>query len=194
MRWIIAIVITAILWGLSAMPFIDQANQAQILVQLGLNLRTALIQMGAVVLMFPVIDIFFLQPLREAMFERTKRIEDTYTEVEQLRDQMNQMKTDYEQRLSETEAEAREQIQAQVREAQKLRSDLMAEAEQKRDELIKKATEEIEAEKVRVMADLRMEVVNLTLTATEKVLGENMSSDRNRKLVEDFINTVEVPS
>src|SRR5947209_20005056 len=110
MRWIIAIVITAILWGLSAMPFIDVANHAQLLEQLGLNLRTALIQMGAVVLMFPVIDTFFLQPLREAMYERTKRIEDTYGEVEQLRDQMTQMKSDYEQRLATTEAEAREQI------------------------------------------------------------------------------------
>ena len=70
----------------------------------------------------------------------------------------------------------------------------MAEASAKADELVKKASEEIEAEKSRVMIALRTEVVNLTLTATEKILNENMNDDRNRRLVEDFIKTVEVPS
>lgn len=197
-RWLVAFgkaaVITAVLWGLSATSFIEQANQAQLLQQLGLNLRVALIQMGAVVLMFPIINLAFLQPLREAIYDRTKKIEETYGEVEELRDQMNTMRTEYEQRLSAAEAEAREQIQAQIREAQNLRTQLMSEASAKADELLKKATEEIEAEKNRVMGELRGGVVALTLQATEKILGENVDETRNRKLVEDFLKTVEVPS
>jgi F-type H+-transporting ATPase subunit b len=194
MRWIIAIVLTAILWTLSAMPFVDQANQIQIIQELGLNLRTALVQMGAVILMFPVIDQFFLLPLRQAMSERTERLESTYAEVEQLRDGMATLKSDYEQRLAATEAEAREQIQNQIKEAQNLRTQLMAEASAKAEELVKKAQEDIEGEKVRVLLELRTEVVNLTLAATGKILGENMDDARNRKLVEEFIDTVEVPS
>ena len=42
------------------------------------------------------------------------------------------------------------------------------------------------------MNELRLEVVNLTLAATEKLLGENMDSDKNRRLVQDFIDKVEV--
>ncbi|HEY3781099.1 MAG TPA: F0F1 ATP synthase subunit B [Fimbriimonadaceae bacterium] len=194
MRWIIAIVITAVLWGLSATPFIDQANQVLILQQLGLNLKTALVQMGAVVLMFPFVDQFFLAPLREAMYERTQKIEETYTEIETLRDQMAQVKVDYEKRLEQTEAEAREQIQSQIKEAQELRTQLMHEAAAKAEELVRRAQDEIENEKKKVIGELRLEVVNLTLSATEKILGENMNSERNRKLVEDFINTVEAPA
>ena len=70
----------------------------------------------------------------------------------------------------------------------------MAEASARADELVKKAQEEIESEKARVLVALRSEVVNLTLTATEKILNENLNDDRNRKLVQEFINTVEVPS
>lgn len=193
MRWIIAIVLTAILWALSAMPFVDQANQIQIIQELGLNLKTALVQMGAVILMFPIIDQFFLAPLREAMNDRTKRLESTYAEIEELRDGMATLRHDYEQRLAATEAEAREQIQNQIKEAQNLRTQLMQEASARAEELVKKAQEEIENEKVRVLNELRSEVVNLTLAATEKVLGENMNDARNRKLVEEFIDTVEVP-
>jgi len=193
-RWVIAGVIAVALWILSTLPFVDAANHVQLLEQLGLNLRTALVQMGAIVLMFPALDSLFLKPLREGMSERSRKIEETYNEVEGLRQQMNTMRSEYEQRLVATEAEAREQIQAQIREAQNLRTQLMAEASAKADELVKKASEEIEAEKSRVMIALRTEVVNLTLTATEKILNENMNDDRNRRLVEDFIKTVEVPS
>ena len=90
------------------------------------------------------------------------------------------------------EADARAQIQAQIKEAQQLRQTLMSEAAAKADELVKRASQEIEAEKGRVMGELRLGVVNLTLAATEKLLGENMDSAKNRKLVEDFIDKVEV--
>jgi len=193
MRWVIAIVIAGVLWALSAMPWVDSANHVQIVEQLGLNFRTVLVQMGAIVLMFPIIDMLFLKPLREAMYERSQKIEETYSEIENLREQMNTTRNEYEQRIAKTEAEAREQIQSQIREAQNLRTQLMAEASAKADELVKKASEEIEAEKSRVMVALRSEVVNLTLAATEKILNENMNDDRNRRLVQEFINTVEVP-
>ena len=52
----------------------------------------------------------------------------------------------------------------------------------------------IEADRTKVMTELRVEVVNLTLAATEKLLGENMDTDKNRKLVEDFVSKVEVAS
>ena len=44
------------------------------------------------------------------------------------------------------------------------------------------------------MKDLRLQVVDLTLAAAEKVIGENMNDERNRRLVTDFIDKVEVAS
>ena len=105
---------------------------------------------------------------------------------------MTQMRNDYERRLAAKEAEAREQIQAQIKEAQQLRQTLMSEAAAKADDLVKRANQEIEAERARVLGELRLEVVNLTLGATEKLLGENIDSAKNRRLVEEFIDKIEV--
>lgn len=149
---------------------------------------------GVFLILFPVIKIFFVNPLSQAINERTTELERTFSEAEQLRAEMTAMRTEYEQRLASTEAQAREQIQAQIREAQNLRQELMAEASAKADQLVKKAQEEIEQEKNRVMTELRLHVVDLTLNATERLLGENVDSDRNRKLVNEFIDKVEVPS
>ena len=149
---------------------------------------------GVFLVLFPVIKLFFLNPLTDAIGQRNRELETTFSDAEQLRAQMTQMRTDYEQRLATTEAEARSQIQAQIKEAQELRQSLMAEANAKADELVKKAAEEIENEKQKVLSQLRAEVVNLTLAASERVLGENMDTDKNRKLVAEFIDKVEVPS
>jgi F-type H+-transporting ATPase subunit b len=139
-----------------------------------------------------VINALYVKPVKQAIDERNSELIKTFTEAEQLRAEMGKMRSDYEKRLAETEADARTQIQAQIKEAQQLRQSLMSEAAAKADELVKRATQEIEAERARVMTDLRLEVVNLTLSATEKLLGENMDSAKNRRLVEEYIDKIEV--
>jgi F-type H+-transporting ATPase subunit b len=148
---------------------------------------------GVFLILFPVIKFFFLTPLQEAIQERTQSLEATFAEAESLRREMQSMRSDYEQRLVTTEANARDQIQAQIREAQTLRTTLMAEAAQRADELVARAQQEIEAEKQKAITEIRMHVVDLTLLASERVLGENMDNDRNRRLVSEFIDKVEVP-
>lgn len=149
---------------------------------------------GVFLILFPVIRSFFINPLADAIDERTSNLERTFSEAEDLRNEMTKMKQEYEQRLVQTEASAREQIQAQIREATTLRQTLMAEATAKADEMVKKAQEEIALEKDKVMTALRLEVVNLTLGATEKILGQSMDDEKNRRLVQEFIEKAEVAS
>lgn len=159
---------------------------------LDLGLTVAVI--GVFIILIPVVQSFYLKPLSDAINERTNALESTFSEAEDLRQEMTKMKGDYEQRLAATEAEARAQIQAQIKEAQDLRQTLMSDATAKADEMVKRAQQEIESEKQKVLGQLRAEVVNLTLAASEKILGENMDSDKNRLLITEFIEKVEVPS
>lgn len=149
--------------------------------------------MGVLLILFPVVRSFFIQPLADAINARNRELERTFSEAEELRAEMNKMKSDYEKRIVETETEAREKIQAQIREAQDLRTQLMAEASAAKEQLVAQAQEEISREKDRLLNELRIEVVNLTLGATEKVLGANVDSDANRRLVQEFIEKAEVP-
>ena|SRR5579862_3981949 len=168
--------------------FITKLNDQGIPLDLGKTVAS----IGMFLVLFPILKFFYFNPLGEAIHERTSTLERTFSEAEELRAEMTQMRTDYERRMAAKEAEAREQIQAQIKEAQQLRQTLMGEAAAKADELLKQATQEIEAEKTRVMNELRLEVVNLTLSATEKLLGENVDSAKNRRLVEEFIDKIEV--
>jgi len=146
---------------------------------------------GVFLILFPVINSFFLKPLAQAIGERNSDLERTFSEAESLRNEMTQMRSQYEQRLAQTEAEARDTIQSQIREAQQLRATLMDEATQKTDALVRQAQQEIAAERDRLITDLRVQVVDLSLAAAERVIGENMDTERNRRIVQDFINTAE---
>lgn len=161
---------------------------------LPLSLGKTASMLGILLVLFPVVRHFYTGPLEEAISERNSSLERTFTEAEELRARMDSMRSEYETRLAETEAQAREQIQAQIRQAQDLRAEMMAEATAKADSLVKRAQEEIEQQKARALTEMRLEVVNLTLAATERILGENVDDARNRKLVQEFIDTVEVPS
>ena len=168
--------------------FLTKLNEQGIPLDLGKTLSS----IGMFLVLFPVLKFFYFNPLGEAIHERTTSLEKTFSEAEDLRAEMTQMRSDYERRMAAKEAEARDQIQAQIKEAQQLRQTLMSEAAAKADELLKQATQEIESERARVKAELRLEVVNLTLSATEKLLGENVNSATNRRLVEEFISKIEV--
>jgi F-type H+-transporting ATPase subunit b len=148
---------------------------------------------GVLIAMFSLIDLFFFRPLKGAIDSRNSELESTFSEAESLRSEMGSLKSEYEARIAVTEANAREQIQAQIREAQAFRDQLKSEASAQAEEYKKRAMSEIDAEKSGVINDLRLHVVNLTMQATEKVVGENMDTERNRKLVEEFIDKMEVP-
>ena len=147
---------------------------------------------GMFLILFPVIQSFFIAPLATAIEERNSNLENTFSEVESMRSEMSSMKSEYEKKLAATEADAREKINNQIKEAQSLRQNLMAEAASKSDALIKQAQDEIAGEKAKAVREIQVHVTDLALAAAEKVVGKNMDTDLNRKLVSDFIKDLEV--
>jgi len=163
-----------------------------VLAGLDLDFSKVLVNIGIFLVFIQVLNSFFYTPLKEAMDERNGQLEKTFSEAEELRDNMHTMRDDYEQRLTATEAAARSQIEAQIKEAQNLRQTLTSEATARADDLVRRAEQEIDAEKSRAVTELRLHIVDLTLAATEKVLGQTVDAAINKRLVNEFIDKVEV--
>lgn len=158
-----------------------------------LDLGKTVAAIGVFLILFPVIKTFFLKPLQEAIDQRTQSLESTFADAENLRTEMAQMKSDYEKRITQTEEDARNQIQSQIKEAQDLRTQMVSEANARVEEMQRKAREEMESERNKVLAEVRLHVADLSLQATEKLLNENVDNERNRRLIDEFIATAEVP-
>lgn len=171
-----------------SVPQLNALEEQGLPVNPGITIAT----IGVLLITFPAIAAFYTKPLKASLDERNGNLESTFQEVESLRNEMTTMKSDYEKKLAASEADAREKINAQIKEAQTLRQSLMAEAASKSDALIKQAQEEIAGEKSKALREIQVHVTDMALLAAEKVVGKNMDTDTNRKLVADFIKDLEV--
>ena len=92
-------------------------------------------------------------------------------------------------------AEARSQGQAMLAEAkavaEKDRAAAMERTRQEQADLLDRARRDIAAEKERAILELKREAVDLSLAAASRLIGQRMTSDADRKLVESYLASLE---
>jgi F-type H+-transporting ATPase subunit b len=162
----------------------------EIMHQLGVEPATIVVEMVGFVLLLVLLKRFLWSPVTGYLEQRQRDIAQTYDKVEQTRQEMERLRDEYEQRLANIEAEARAQIQQAVKEAQQVREQILAEARQQAEKMIRDAEEVIRYEREKALAEMRTQVVDLTLLATSRILQESVDDARHRKMVEDFIDQV----
>jgi F-type H+-transporting ATPase subunit b len=75
--------------------------------------------------------------------------------------------------------------------AEKEREQLLARARDEHEQLLDRAKREIQAERERAVADLRREAVELSLAAAARLVERNLDDEANRKIVVDFLSSLE---
>lgn len=139
------------------------------------------------IVLFVILAVFAFGPLRRMLADRRTRIEEGLRDAEQARRDRESAETERVAALQEARHEANEILTRAQKVAQELRdADIMAtKAELER--LRERAAADIEAEKQRAITDLRAEVADLALRAASKVVGETLTSERERRLVSEFL-------
>jgi len=132
--------------------------------------------------------------IQEALDRRAKTIAESIDAAERQRRESDELLTEYRGRL----AEAREQADDIMARARKAAETAEAEAtvagREKREELVAQAKRDIEAETRRSLEQIRGEVADLTVLATEKVTRKSLSGDDQKRLVEEALAEVDFSS
>jgi F-type H+-transporting ATPase subunit b len=96
--------------------------------------------------------------------------------------------TDYRAQVAGAKGEAAE-IVSDAREAgEATKTDIITRAEGEAEQIKSRADDEIVAERERVASDLRRQVADLSVDVAEKVVGESIDIDAQRKLVDRYID------
>lgn len=129
--------------------------------------------------------------IAEALDRRRQAIEDSITEAEQSRRAAEELLEEYRARLKEAREQA-EDITVRARKAADgLEQEAKAHASQQREEMLGAARRDIEAETRRALDEIRKEVANLTVIATEKVTRKSLTPDDHRRLIEEALGEVD---
>jgi F-type H+-transporting ATPase subunit b len=149
-----------------------------------------IVSMIGFVIFVAIMNKLLYKPLFGAIDQRQADIKSTYDQLDQDRDAMAHTRKEYEDRLAGIEVQAREHIQAAVKEAQELAAGIKSDAHKQAEALIEKARADAELERERVFVEMRQQIVDLAIDAASKVVGESLDDKRHQTLVNDFIGTV----
>jgi F-type H+-transporting ATPase subunit b len=155
--------------------------------QLGINGLALLAQVINFVIILFLLNRFALGPITRILAERRERIAQGLKDAEQARSDREAAEQERLDALQEARREANEIINRAQRTAEETREQDIAATRAELERMRERATADIEAEKQRALADLRAEVADLALAAAGKVVGETMTGDRQRRLVEEFL-------
>jgi F-type H+-transporting ATPase subunit b len=125
------------------------------------------------------------------MKERRERIRAEFERIEQEKAAVAELRQKYESHMKQVEAESREKIQSAVAEGQQVATDIREIARQEAQEMIARAREDITLERDKARVTLRNEVVELAVEIAGKVVKEELTAEKHRKLVDGFLAEVE---
>jgi F-type H+-transporting ATPase subunit b len=127
------------------------------------------------------------RPISSMLATRRERIEQGLKDAEQARRDRESAEQERLATLAEARREANDILARAQKVAQETRDADIAATREELDRMRTRAATEIDAEKQRAIADLRAEVADLALAAAGVVVGESMTGDRQRRLVEEFL-------
>jgi F-type H+-transporting ATPase subunit b len=159
--------------------------------QLGIDPTIIFVNILGFVLLLWILKKVLYTPVNQMLHDRSHEIESNYEAAESEKAKMEELRQDYEQRISVIEAEAREKINAAVKEGQALRDDLLEEARSKAEDVMRRAEEELARERDKTMHELRTEVVDIAVSAAGKLIEQSLDESAHRKLVSGFIQDLE---
>ncbi len=160
---------------------------AEILKSLGFDFQIFIAQMVLFIVLWNIMSALFWKPYLSHILGRDKGIKDAYHQVEATRAEMERLRTDYQARIGDIEAEARGRIQTAIKEAQTERERIIAESRATSEALIKQGIAEMEGEKSQAMQDMRERIVGMALGAAGKALGNAGNSASLRTAIEQRI-------
>jgi F-type H+-transporting ATPase subunit b len=129
--------------------------------------------------------------IQEALEKRANAVRENIEAAQREREEAEKLLAEYRERLKE----AREQSDDIVARARKAAEAAVAEAtsdgKAKREELVAAARRDIETETRRSLEQIRKEVADLTVLATEKVTRKSLDAEDQKRLVEEALAEVD---
>ena len=138
------------------------------------------------------VSMFLLRKLaypriQNALEKRARAVAESIDAAERTRQEADQILNEYRERLREAREQADEIVARARKAADKTQDDARIHAKETREEMLEDARRDIEQETRRAIGQIRREVADLTVVATEKVTRRTLDDDDHRRLIEEAL-------
>ena len=142
-------------------------------------------------LLFFVLRRLAWPELLRAVEAREQALQRQLDEAEKNRAESARLLEEHKRLVQGARAEAQDLIAKAKQVAEKEREALLGKARHEQEELLQRARKEIDAEKQKALLALRKEAVDLALAAAGKLLEQELDDEAHRRLVAEYLASLE---
>jgi F-type H+-transporting ATPase subunit b len=174
---------------LAAVPLSAQEEHASgpLTVEGGLMFWT----IAVFLILLAVLKKFAWPAVLGAVEAREKALEQQLAEAERNRAESAALLEEHKKLIAGAKSQAHAVLAESKALAEKERAVALEKTKQEQEELLARARRDIQSERDRAITELRREAVDLSLAAASKLIGERLDSPTDRKLVLDYLATLD---
>lgn len=156
--------------------------------KLGINLGFFISQLVNFTFLAVLLYLLLYKPVLNMLNQRKERIARSMADVDAAREAAARAQQEYDRKIAEAQRKAQEIIAQAAQTGEKVSAEIKAEAQREAEAIRQKAREEAALEKEHLLADVQKQIASLSMLAAERVLGEAMGPDLQRKLLDQFMS------
>jgi len=123
--------------------------------------------------------------------QRRDRIRETLDEADRARDEARQLLEEHHALIGQAKAQSEEILAEARRIGDAQRKRVIEEAQEDLERRLEENRKAIEADNLKLVEQIRREVIELTLTAAEKVTRKVLTADDQRRLVDEAVGEID---
>lgn len=139
-------------------------------------------------LLFVVLWRFAFPALNKMLDERQRGIQGQLEEAESARQEAEKLRRQYSDQLADARSKANEVVEEARADGERLRADIVARAETEAQQILQRAREDQQAERGRLIQELRGQVAALSVELAGKIVQKELDSRQHQVLVDQYIN------
>ncbi len=157
---------------------------------LGVNFKMVIIQAAGFLFLLFLLKKFLFGKIKDIIKARADEIKDTYKKSEDDRTEAERLKVEYQQKAVKADEEAEAKIQVAVSKAKDVSDEMMKDTRQAIADEKTRAQLNIEIERKKALAEVRNQVIDLTILSTSRLIKQSTKRETAEKLVDDVIKGV----
>lgn len=157
---------------------------------IGVNFWTALFVLLNTLAIYVVAKKFLFVPVHNMIEKRQQEIDGIYADAEKAKSDAQDLRSEYEARLSEVRVEADRVIKTATDSANAMSASIVDEARAQAEQLKRRAESEIEMERRKAFDEVKGELSGIALDIASQVIEREVSQKDHEAFIDEFIKNV----
>ncbi len=154
---------------------------------LGVNLPLLVVFVINFIVLFVLLRLFLYKPVLKMLDERAKRTAEAMEQAEATKKEYEQARVEVQKQIEKGRQEGQAFIAQAMQVGERLKEESRQEAQKQAQVIVDRTRTELEAERDKIVGDLRREFVDISISAAEKVIKETLDKEKHRKLIEETL-------